>query len=177
MLKTFFKLISIGCFISLTAFGQTKSQDIFELARSGNVNSFISIIEKEPSVVNSIDPKGFSLLILACYNGNDEVAEYLIENSKDLNFLSPQGTALAACVFKNKIKWAHLLLSKGASPNIAGANGETPLILAIMTQNEEMVKLLLKYKTDKTLKDKFQKTAFLYALETQNYNIINLLKN
>ena len=105
------------------------------------------------------------------------MAEYLIENSKDLNFLSPQGTALAACVFKNKIKWAHLLLSKGASPNIAGANGETPLILAIMTQNEEMVKLLLKYKTDKTLKDKFQKTAFLYALETQNYNIINLLKN
>ena len=29
----------------------------------------------------------------------------------------------------------------------------------------KMVKLLLKYKTDKTLKDKFQKTAFLYALE------------
>jgi ankyrin repeat protein len=47
--------------------------------------------------------KEASPLILACYRGNTEVAKYLIDNVKDLNYVSPEGTALSSlCINYNK---------------------------------------------------------------------------
>lgn len=53
----------------------------------------------------------------------------------------------------------------------------TPLLYAIQFKNKELIELLLRYKADKTQKDKQGKAPFEYAVDTRNQEIINLFKN
>ena len=115
-------------------------------------------------------------MILACYRGNIEVAQFLIENVKDINYNSDMGTALMAATYKNQPELVKSLLKKKANPNAIDANGTTALLLAVQFKNTALVKLLLEYNADKTIKDNKGKTAFEYAVFSQNEQIINLLK-
>ena len=76
----------------------------------------------------------------------------------------------------NKNLVEHLLI-KNANPNIADANGTTPLFWAVKSGNTELVEILLQYKADKSMKDSMGMTPFEYALKTENKEIINILKN
>jgi len=156
---------------------QEKAKSVFDVARSGTVVEMKDLMKKNPDVINEISDRGFSTLILACYRGNTEVAEFLIDNVKDVNYKSSEGTALAGLCIRYNKDLVERLLKKNADPNIADATGTTPLLWAIKSGNKELVELLLKYKADKTTKDSMGMTPFEYALQTNNTEIINLLKN
>jgi uncharacterized protein len=55
-------------------------------------------------------------------------------------------------------------------------NGITALMLAVQLNNAPMVKKLLNAKANSTIKCKQNKTAFEYAVFSNNEEIINLLK-
>ena len=57
----------------------------------------------------------------------------------------------------------HLLLAKGANPNLAGHGGLTPLVAAAYNGNDAIVADLLAHRADPNLADKTEKTAILYA--------------
>ena len=62
--------------------------------------------------------------------------------------------------------------------NCRNVNGCTPLHIAIMNQNVNMVRLLLKYNADincKEYNDVGEKTPLHYAVEKNNYELTNLL--
>jgi ankyrin repeat protein len=101
----------------------------------------------------------------------------LIKNVKDVNYNSSNGTALAAVAVKGDTKLAKLLLEYKANPNIADANGVTPLVYPVQFQNKELITLLLKYKADRNKKDNEGKSPLDHAVFTNNQDIINLLKN
>ncbi|OWK74547.1 hypothetical protein CBW16_03825 [Flavobacteriaceae bacterium JJC] len=165
--------------ILMTGFFVLKAQekDVFDIARSGTVAEMQQLMVKNPEVINSVSPMGFSPLILACYRGNTEVADFLIEKVKDLNYRSPEGTALAGlCIRYHKGLVEHLL-RKNADPNIADSSGTTPLIWAVKTGNEELVKILLNNRAKKDLADQTGITPFEYAIQTKKQNIINLFKS
>lgn len=156
-------------------FSQEKS--VFDVARNGTLEEMKTLYQKNPELINSVDKMSFTPLILATYRGNVPVAKFLIENVKDLNYLSHEGTALAAiCINYNK-ELAELLLQKKANPNIADSTGTTPLIWAVKRGNEELTQLLLQNNADRTMKDEMGITAFEYAVKSQKVNIINLFKN
>lgn len=156
---------------------QETAKSVFDIARSGTVAEMKDAMKKDPNVINEINERGFSTLILACYRGNTEVADFLIDHVKDVNYRSSEGTALAGLSIRYNKDLVEHLLKKDADPNIADATGTTPLLWAIKSGNKELVEILLKYKADKTKKDSMGITPFEYALKTDNKEIINLLKN
>ena len=134
------------------------------------------LFKKDKNIVNAIDANGSSMLILACYRGNHEVAKFLINNQADLNYVSKNGTALMACVMKNEFQLVDELVLKGVNLDLADGNGITSLMLATQFKNVEMVKKLVKAGTNKEIKCKQNKTAFEYAVFSNNEEIITLLK-
>lgn len=171
-------ILLMGIFLSFTfVTAQDKTKSIFDLARSGTVAEVKDMMKQNPDIINQTNESGFSPLILACYRGNVEVAKFLIDNVKDVNYKSQEGTALSGLSVKYNKDLVTYLLNKKADPNIADATGSTPLFWAVKFGNKELIELLLRYKADKTLKDVQGMTPFEYALQTNNKEIINLLKN
>lgn len=157
-------------------FMKAQQKDVFDIARSGTLAEMQELLKQNPDIINTNNSLGFSPLILACYRGNTEVAKLLIEHVKDVNYKSPEGTALAGLCIRYQKELAEALLQKKADPNIPDSNGTTPLIWAVKTGNEELVKLLLKYGAKKEQADNMGIKPFEYAVQTQRQNIINLLK-
>ncbi|MDW9379895.1 ankyrin repeat domain-containing protein [Chryseobacterium sp. JV558] len=170
-------ILIVGLFLSSLIFAQEKAKSIFDIARSGTVPEVQELMKQNPDIINQVNENGFSPLILACYRGNTSVADFLIENVKDVNYKSREGTALAGLAIKYNKDLVEHLLKKKADPNIADSTGYTPLFWAVKSGNKDLVEQLLKYKADKTKKDSMGMTPFEYALQTNNKEIINLLKN
>ena len=152
--------------VSVIAHAQVKekSKDVFDIARSGTIEEIKALTAKKADTVNSVNMMGFTPLILACYKGNNDVAVYLIGKVKNIDFNSSNGTALAAAVVKGNVYLTKVLLENKANPNIADANGLTPLIYAIQFKNRALVQLLLDYKADKSFADSSGKKPFEYAV-------------
>ncbi|AZB23545.1 MULTISPECIES: ankyrin repeat domain-containing protein [Chryseobacterium] len=170
-------ILLLGLFLGSLLSAQEKVKSIFDIARSGTVAEVQELMKQNPDVINQVNENGFSPLILACYRGNIEVAKFLIDNVKDINYKSQQGTALSGLSVKYNKDLVVYLLNKKANPNIADETGATPLFWAVKFGNKELAELLLKNKADKSIKDSQGMTPFEYALQTNNKDIINLLKN
>ncbi len=174
------KITLLILFLSAVCHAQMKSdknKDVFDTARYGTVAEMKQLEAKDKNIINSVSPMGFSTLILACYRGNTEVAEYLAKRVKDINYKSDNGTALAAAAVKGDTKMAKVLLENKADPNIADDLGVTPLVYAVQFENIDLIKLLLEYNASKTYKDKEGRTPQDHAEFTKNQEVINLLKN
>jgi len=171
-------IVIVSIFLSFSfVSAQEKAKSVFDIARSGTVAELKDLMKKNPNIINETNEGGFSTLILACYRGNTEVAKFLMDNVKDINYKSQEGTALAGLSVKYNKDLVEYLLNKNADPNIADATGSTPLFWAVKFGNKELIELLLKHKADKSKKDSMGMTPFEYALQTNNKEIINLLKN
>lgn len=169
--KTFILIFLMG-FLFMDAQGK----DVFEVARNGTTAEMLELVKINPDIINTPNERGFTPLILACYRGNVEVAKFLIEHVKDVNYVSSEGTALAGLSINYNRELVEALLRKKADPNIADVNGTTPLIWAVKRGNEELVKLLLEHHAKKNQADHMGIKPFEYAVQTQRQNIINLLK-
>lgn len=167
-------LAIIFFFQTIFSFAQVK--DNFDIARSGTLKEIKALYKKNPKSIDAVDKNGSSMLILASYRGNIEVAKFIIKNTKNIDYASEMGTALMGATYKGQLDLVTLLLDSKANPNIADANGTTALMLAVQIQKIDLVNLLLKYKADKTLKTKDGKTAFEFAAFSGNETIINTLK-
>lgn len=161
-------------FSAIAVFSQEKTT-IYDIARKGTIDQIQSLYKENPEIINTPNQSGFSPLILACYNGNEAVATYLIEKV-NLDYVSNEGTALMAAVVKGNVKLANLLLEKNANPNLTNKQGTTALIYAVQFKNAELIQLLLKYNASKSQLDNDGKTAFEYAVFSGDDAIINLLK-
>ncbi|WP_310558343.1 ankyrin repeat domain-containing protein [Flavobacterium sp.] len=168
------KYLILFFFTTIVTFAQNSNS--FDIARKGKISDIKLLFDKDKSIVNAIDDNGSSMLILACYRGNHEVAQFLIDNGADLNYVSKNGTALMACVVKNESLLVDELLKKNTNLDLADSNGVTALMYAVQLENVQMVKKLVNSGANSTLKCKQNKTAFEYAVFSNNEEIINLLK-
>lgn len=168
---------SIILTIAFFGFSSVFSQvTILDVARRGTVAEMSSLLTAQPQAIESKTAQGFTPLILACYNGNDDVATFLIQQKANLNNVSPNGTALMASVVKNNQKLAKLLLENKANPDLQDGNGFTALHYAIQFRNYEMIALLMQYQPQITIKDNMGMTAKAYAINLKDEQIQHLLK-
>lgn len=163
-------------FLFLCFFGYSQESSFFNTVRKGTIEEAAKFIKLNPNCVNEVNQYGFSPLILACYNGNEPMISFLIENKANINYVSSEGTVLMAATVKGNVAMVELLLKNGANPNLTNSNGITALMYATQFKNIKIVNLLLQYNADKRLVDNNGKTAFEYAVFTNNEEIINLLK-
>ncbi len=175
---------------SLHSLQAQTTPDIFDAARSGTVETVKNILAKDKSLINAVSPQGYkdkslinavspqgyTPLLLATYRGNNEVASYLIDNGANINLTTGFGTIVMAAIVKKNTPILEKLIAAKADINAADEKGVTPLMLAVQFQQAETVALLLKSGAKKDSKDKAGKTAFEYATESGNDNLIKLLK-
>jgi len=158
---------------SQTLFAQ---QSVFDIARNGSVEDLKALMKSNPDVINSKNDRGHTPLILASYKGNTDVALFLINNVKDINAMSPDGTALmAAAVFGN----AHVidaLIAKKADLEVADSNGNTALLLSMIFRKTDIVEQLYYAGANVHAKDKKGNTALDYAKKMKLEKLISLLK-
>lgn len=134
---------------------QSFCQDIFDLARKGSRVEMQKYLKKHPDELNLISDQGASPFLLAAYNGNNEVANLLIEKGADLNQCYPQGSVIYALIYKNNLVLLEEILKKGVSPNDSCQFEQMgyPLHFAMTLQRYEAIQILMKYPLNLNIKD------------------------
>ena len=177
-LKLIFKNTCLFVFLAFLSFPNVKAQEssIFDVARNGTLMEVKALTKNNPDIINKLSKEGYSVLTLACYYSNNDVASYLIEHVKDINSKSGYGTPLMAATVKKNSKLVKLLLENNANPNLTDQNNSTALHFSVIFNQQEIIELLMKYKANPNIKDNRGNTALDYAKITNNSNIIQLLK-
>jgi len=97
------------------------------------------------------------------------IAEKLLSAGADVNTIERNGSSpLYLACEAGKADFVKLLLSHGANPNISlDTTDKYPLHAACKGQHYDAVKLLLEYNADVNVRDRNDKTALHYALESR----------
>ncbi len=77
---------------------------------------------------------------------------------------------------EDSMDWMDAVAKKHREVNARGSNNRTPLIKAVMRNDVGAVASLLAKGADPSLADSSGKTALMYATESNNQDIIDLLK-
>lgn len=173
-----FKNTCLFVFLAFLSIPNVKAQEssIFDVARNGTLMEVKALTKNNPDIINNLSKEGYSVLTLACYYSNNDVASYLIEHVKDINSKSGYGTPLMAATVKKNRYLVKLLLEKNANPNLTDQNNSTALHFSVIFNQQEIIELLMKYKANPNNKDNRGNTAFDYAKIINNDKIIQLLK-
>ena len=111
------------------------------------------LLKIEDVDVNMSTKEGVTPLIEACYTGNKDIVEYLIEHGANLD--------KEGCVYDKKTS---RVVCEG-----------TPLIVATKMGNIEIVKILIDGGADINKQYGFGKTALIYAVENRRLDVVEYL--
>ncbi|AWH86539.1 ankyrin repeat domain-containing protein [Flavobacterium album] len=159
--------------LQISVYGQQKN--VFDIARNGTLKEIENSFINDPDTINTIDPNGFTPLILACYHGNKDVALFIAQKAKDINYKSAMGTALMAAVVKGDAEIVKELINLKANTDSCDANGKTALIYAVFFNKNEIAKMLIQAGANTSIKGNDNKTAYDFALNNKNTELIILL--
>jgi len=145
-------------------------------AFDGNLAQVELLIGKG-AAVNLEGPKKRTPLILAASNGHNSVVEFLVSKGADVNASDSGGqTALTYACRRSFNETAAFLLEHGADVNAQSKKkGVTSLMLAAVSDNVDLVRLLLENEADPNLTDIFGRTAKLLAQKKGNTAVVELL--
>ncbi|GAA1359069.1 ankyrin repeat domain-containing protein [Arthrobacter rhombi] len=94
----------------------------FDLARQGEADRLLALIA-EGLPADLTDHKGDTLLILASYNGHNDLARALVERGATIDRLNDKGqSALTCAVFRQNTELTRFLLDAGADPKLGAQN-------------------------------------------------------
>ena len=122
----------------------------------------------DPNITNNM---GETPLYQSVDNENYEAMLILLENEADCNICKSDGMSpLHLAVKKNLKKFIEKLLEHKANPNLKNKlYQQTPLHIAVKNKNEiDIIKMLLKYGADTTIKDKYDSVPYDYC-EDEGY--------
>lgn len=128
--------------------------DVALAVRSGNVDALKGLVLYNPDLVNTYDERGFPPIVLAAYNDQSEMVQFLLNHGAIIDARDNSGnTALMGVCFKGYLNIAKLLIDAGADVNAQNLNGATALTFACSFNRKEMAELLIGNNADPTLKD------------------------
>lgn len=119
------------------------ADDIHRAAARGDLELVISSLEKNHELLDAKDNEGNTLLHVACLNGKQNVAEFLISQKADVNLIdNGKDTPLHGAAWHGKKSTVELLLASGAQISPENAKGRTPFDNATKQGHDEVVWLL-----------------------------------
>jgi len=93
-----------------------------------------------------------------------------------VNYRGYKGDAAIHIVTRQRqLDWVGFLLSKGASPNVGDANGDTPLIIASRIGFDDAARVLLRYKANVDAVNRRGETALIVAVQQRQPRMVELL--
>lgn len=171
------KMLCLMLFItSIVVAQQNKANQIYDIARKGTVKELKQFLKSYPMAIDVPNDAGYNALTLACYNNNNEVAKYIVQQTKNIDANNGYGTALMAATVKRNVELVQFLINYNADLNISDPNGKTALHYAVVFNAQAIVKILLDAGAKFDLKDSQGKTAKAYAELKNNNKLITLFK-
>ncbi len=127
--------------------------------------------------IEATDDKGNTALIHATNAEKTELIELLAEKGAELNAFNKEGkTALHMACCYNKPAAARCLLKLGAAPDIQDkALGYTALTYAVISNDAELVSLLLRNGASRNIPDKRGNTPAEFARQLHYARILSIL--
>lgn len=114
-------------------------------------------------------------MIQAVSRGDFDQVEALAASGASLNTLTEQGTPLEAAVRAGEDRIAWFLLSQGAAPDRANADGNTPLMIAAAEGQRRLVRLLLSAGADVNARDAQGTTPVMLAAGNGHLSVVKVL--
>ena len=114
----------------------------FDHARAGNLQGLSETLGTLRDI-NEKDAKGYSVLMLAAYNGHAPMTDFLIAQGADVNTCDAAGNSvLMGAAFKGHADVVRRLLGAGAHKNYQNPKGQTALQFSHLFARREVVPLL-----------------------------------
>lgn len=128
--------------------------------------------------VNSIDKRGYNLLMLSVENGHFDVLEFLLDQGADLNQTTgPDGyNAFSLSIIMEREKFTRRLLE--AEPDLSLTYGHldyTAAMLAAARDQRDLTDLLINRETDLTYKAKDGQSLLSIAIHEYNTDLLKYL--
>ncbi len=114
---------------------------------AGELNLAEALISRG-AAVNAVDASGHTAAYRAVQANRPEVLKLLVRHGASLGETSADGTLLHIALRAGHDDVARVLLANAPLQNVADAQGQTPLLLAISLQNAAAAKLLLERGAD-----------------------------
>ena len=151
--------------------------DYHEIARRGDLPVMETFLQAglDPDLQ---DTRGYSLLMIAAYNGQRTMTELLLERGADPNLPDPSGNSpLMGVCFKAEPEVARILLDHGGDTTARNAAGQTALMFAAMFAQDAIVEALLEYGADPGARDPAGATAADVALQHGHASLHHSLRS
>jgi ankyrin repeat protein len=144
---------------------------------SGDLEAIKALIQGGAAADTIIDYGEHKItpLMKAAWDGELEIAQYLIDSGADVNAVDDQKeTALFSAVKRDRVEIAQLLIDRGAKVNVKDSREFTPLIAAAAAGNPEIIKILVK--AGGNIKEEmFGLTPLMFAVASKKAEIVKLL--
>lgn len=129
------------------------------------------------TTVDALDPDGHTALMFAAFNGHSEIVLKLVEEGADLekrDFMDRTALLYASTgPFPETVK---ILLDRGAKPNVIDSDEHfSPLMHAAAEGNFSVVKILVEYGADLSLKDVDGDDAESFARQAGHQQVADYL--
>ncbi|TNE28068.1 MAG: hypothetical protein EP346_10605 [Bacteroidetes bacterium] len=160
-------------FCAVSGFAQN---DIFDAARTGNVEAAKAMVQINADTLASENGQGYSPLILAAYHDQTEFIQYLVEQGIDVSGSEGEPTALQAVCYKGFTETCAVLLEAGANPNYKDPNGMSPLHYAAQFNHINIVNLLLEAGADVNATDLNDRKPLDYAVLLNHTEVVSALE-
>lgn len=146
--------------------------DAFEAAIVGDAEQLAARLDKDPELLTTYSPDGWTLLHLAPWAGQPATTRLLLERGGDLMAVStnalrnqPLNAAVAGPNAETRTDCVRLLLEAGADVNNRQERGNTPLHTSAHLGDIESVEALLAHGADTGSRSDDGKSAADYARE------------
>jgi ankyrin repeat protein len=156
--------------------GPEGEEALRELAFEGDLEGVKSFL-KQGVNCNAMDQDGHTALMLAAFNGHSEVVLSLLEAGGAIDQRdNSDRTALLYGATGPFPETVEILLVRGADPNKVDSEEHfSPLMHAAAEGNLEVVKVLIKYGADRSLKDVDGDDAATFATQAGHMQVVEYL--
>jgi uncharacterized protein len=147
---------------------------LFAAARMGRDDVLPALVQAGADLEGT-DPKGYTALILASYNGQESTTALLLSYGVRVDAGDGErgNTALMGVAFKGYTPIAKLLVDGGADVNVRNFAGQTALMTAALFGRTEIIDLLLAAGADPKLADASGNTVVTLARSQGNQKLVD----
>lgn len=156
----------------------TAQIQFFDACRGGDLQQAEALFAADPALVNIEDARGFTPLIIAVYNNQPEVANFLMRNGANAASQDASGnTALMGASFKGYQSLVEKLLQAGADVNQRNYQGATALTFAATFGQLQIAEILLQQGADIFARDVRGKSPIDHAVIQENEPMVVLIES